>query len=68
MSNDIPVSTIKEQPLRTQPFTPDGTLVDDTAHLVDDTVALSGAQTVIVEDTRSKVEPDRVFTVISRGS
>lgn len=68
MSNDIPVSTIKEQPLTTQPFTPDNTLVDDTVRLVDDLVALTGGQTAIVEDLRSKVEDPRVFTKITRGS
>lgn len=68
MSTDIPISTIKEQPLTTQPFTPDGTLVDDTVRLVDDTTTLSGAQTVIIEDIRSKVEDPRVFTKITRGS
>lgn len=68
MSTDIPVSTIKEQPLTTQPFTPDGTLFDDTVALFDDPHALFGGQTVVVEDIRSKVEPDRVFTKIARGS
>lgn len=68
MSNDIPVSTIGEQPLVTQPFTPDGTLVDDTVALVDDPVTLSGAQTVIAEVLKSKVETDRVFTKVPRNS
>lgn len=67
-TNDVPVSTVHEQPLTTQPFTPDSTLVDDTVTLVDDTSALSGAQTVIIEVLKSRVEVDRLFTKIPRNS
>lgn len=67
-TNDIPVSTVYEQPLTTQPFAPDSILVDDTVALVDDTAALSGAQTTIVEVLKSKVEDPRVFTIIPRSS
>lgn len=68
MTNDQPVSTIYEQPLITPPFIIDLTLVDDSVALVDDPAALSGGQITIVEDIRSKVEPNRVFTTIPRNS
>lgn len=67
-TNDIPVSTIYEQPLTTQAFTPDNTLVDDTVALVDDTVALSGGQTVIVEDIRVSIQPSAPSVNIPRYS
>lgn len=57
MTNDYPASTIREQPLTEQPFTPDNTLVDDTVALVDDPTALVGGQTVIVENIRVSIKP-----------
>lgn len=68
MTNDQPVSTIYEQPLTTPPFITDSILVDDTVAFVDDPTALSGGQITIVENIRSKVEPDRVFTTVPRNS
>jgi hypothetical protein len=49
-SNDIPVATIKEQPLVTPPFVADNTLVDDPVALVDDPVALVGGPTTTSPD------------------
>lgn len=56
--NDIPVSTIYEQPLTTPPFIADSTLVDDTVALVDDTVALVGGLTTLSEDIPRSVIVD----------
>lgn len=58
MSNDSPVSTIREQALTTAPFTPDSTLVDDTVALVDSTTALVGGEVSIIEGLQTKVEVD----------
>lgn len=66
--NDIPVSTIYEQPLTNPPFTPDNTLIDDTVALVDDPGALVGGQTTIIEDMRVSVQPDTPKTIIQRYS
>ena len=67
-TNDIPVSTINEQPLITLPFVGDNTLVDDTVALVDDPIALVGGPLTIVEATQTKMEINRVWTNIPRGS
>lgn len=68
MTNDIPVSTIQEQPLTTPPFAGDNTLVDDLVALVDDPTALVGGPLTIVEGIQSSAQPHRVFTNIPRGS
>lgn len=51
-----PHLSVKKQVLTTAPFTPDGTLVDDTVALVDDTVALSGGQTTIYSSIKAKTK------------
>lgn len=66
--NDIPASTIYEQPLTEQPFTPDNTLVDDTVALVDDLAALVGGQTVTVKDIRVSIKSDTPSSNIPRSS
>jgi hypothetical protein len=68
MTNDVPVSTIQEQPLTTPPFIGDNTLVDDPVALVDDPTALVGGPVTIVEGIQSRVEVNRVWTNVPRGS
>lgn len=67
MSNDIPVSTIKEQALTNTPTTGDTTLVDDTVVLVDGAGLVGGPHT-ITDNIKSKVTPTKLFTKIPRRS
>lgn len=68
MSNDIPVSTIKAQPLTNTPVNGDTTLFDDTVALFDDPHALFGGPVVISENIRSSVKVSQLFTKIPRSS
>lgn len=68
MSTDIPVSTIKAQPLTNTPVNGDLTLVDDPVALVDDPVALVGGPVTIIENIRSSVTPSKLYTKIPRSS
>lgn len=68
MTNDIPVSTIKAQPLTSTPVNGDNTLVDDPVALVDDPVALVGGPVTIVENIKTSVKPFQLFTKIPRSS
>lgn len=68
MSNDIPVSTIKAQPLTNTPVNGDATLVDDPVALVDDPVALVGGPVTISENIKVSVKPFQLFTKIPRSS
>lgn len=68
MTNDIPVSTIKEQALTDTPVTGDATLVDDPVALVDDPSALVGGPNTIIESIQAKVTAPKLFTKIPRSS
>lgn len=68
MSTDIPVSTIKSQPLTNTPTTGDATLVDDPVALVDDPTALVGGPNTIVENIKTTVTTAKLFTKIPRSS
>lgn len=67
MSNDIPVSTIKEQALTNTPTTGDTTLVDDTVVLVDG-AGLVGGPNTIIDNIKTVVTPNQLFTKIPRSS
>jgi hypothetical protein len=67
MTNDVPVSIIKEQALTDTPTTGDSTLVDDTVVLVDGT-ALVGGPNTITENIKTSVKPSELFTKIPRSS
>lgn len=67
-TTDIPVSTIKAQPLINTPVNGDATLVDDTVALVDSPTALVGGPVTISENIRTKVTPTQLFTKIPRSS
>lgn len=66
-TNDVPVSTIREQALTDTPTTGDSTLVDDTVVLVDGSGLVGGPNT-IVESINTKVTTSKLYTKIPRSS
>lgn len=68
MSNDIPVSTIKEQSLTNTPATGDATLVDDPVALVDSSTSLTGGPNTPIESIQSKATDVKLYTKIPRSS
>lgn len=67
MTNDIPVSFIKEQPLTNTPPNGDATIMDDTVMTMEGT-ALMGGPVTITKNIQSKVETPKLFTKIPRNS
>lgn len=67
MSNDIPVSTIKEQAITDTPTNGDATIMDDTVMTMDGSGLMGGPVTVI-ESIQSVTKPDELFTKIPRSS
>lgn len=66
--NDIPVSTISEQPLDTPPFRVDNTLFDDPVALFDDPNALFGGESTLLEDLKVNIQPNTPSSKIPRYS
>lgn len=67
MTNDIPVSTIKAQPLTNTPVNGDATIMDDTVMTMDGT-ALMGGPVAISENIKSSITTPKLFTKIPRSS
>lgn len=65
MDPSQPTGTIRPQPLTSAAFTPDATLVDDTAALVDDTTALSGGTVTPIRTIRVAVQPSSGIGTVS---
>lgn len=66
-TNDIPVSTIKEQPLTTTPPNGDSTIMDDTVMTMNGT-GLMGGPVTISRGIQSVVKVVKLFTKIPRSS
>lgn len=67
MSNDIPVSTIKAQPLTNTPVNGDATIMDDTVMTMDGS-ALMGGPVAISENIKASVKVVKLFTKLPRSS
>lgn len=61
-----PIVRPKNNVLTTQPFTPDGTLVNDTVRLVNDTTALSGGNTSIVPNIKVNTRIPKIRTAVKK--
>lgn len=67
MSSDIPVSTIKAQPLVITPTHADNTIMDDVVMTMNGT-ALMGGPVVTTTNIKSSVKETKITTILPRSS